>query len=140
MREPRRNEVVVHRAEPGRELRRVSHRATGRALGWVGQHEDPGGRLDRLWSAWGPFDEGPDGAVAEARETMWEAALDLLDPLALEPWAPMLVCGPCASRSPRPATCSTGRCDTRESAVARDRAEYPEDWAHHDWLASLRSE
>jgi hypothetical protein len=132
------NPVVVHRAGPGRELRRVTHRATGRYLGLVGRHDpmDSEG-LGGLWSAWGPFDEGSEGAVAEPRSTMWEASLDLLDPEALRPWAPVLVCGPCASRTPRPRPCLSGRCETPEAAEARDRAEYPEDWAHFDWLRSL---
>lgn len=65
--------VVVHRAEPGRELRRVTHRASGRYLGLVGQHDRDAEGLGGLWSAWGPFDEGSEEAVAEPRQTMSEA-------------------------------------------------------------------
>ena len=127
---------IVHRNKGG--IRRVSDRATRRILGTVGQHW--GNSFAGCWSAWGPFDDGTDGAVGEISLTMHEAIEDLLEPANHQPVVSRLVCREHCNTIPMPVA-RINACDACEShadALTRSRREHPDWWEHFDWLQSLR--
>lgn len=113
--------------------RRVSHRATGTFLGWVGQHYG-GGELNGWWTAWNPyFNDG----LGEASETMYEAADMLVDAHYNQPVFYRRKCHGCTyviRWNAKP--CDL--CETEEQAEARSRSEHPKAWQHYDWLCSLK--
>lgn len=125
---------IVRRGRSGA-FREVVHRETGRKLGHVGQHFG-GSDLDGFWSARSPHDND---ACGDVKRTMREAALELLDAYNLRPVVRLRVCSSCNSTIPRPNLCLTGRCETREQAESRSRAdpELAPAWEHYDWISTL---
>ena len=106
----------------------VFHRATLRRLGHVAKRSG-GTPHDGMWSAFGPWD---DAARGEEVATRHEAALILLEPM--RPLIYQQVCRECRNRMPRPSVCATGKCETVEQAVQRERRTNPDEWKHYDWL------
>lgn len=125
-----RRTYIVHRDG------RVTHRATGRLLGRVGQHPVVGGRLDGCWSAWSKW--SPD-ALGEPQPTMADAVDLLFNPELARPDVAQAKCVACGrlviwgDGSAEP--CES--CETREQAETRLRMECPAAWAHYDWIKKL---
>lgn len=118
---------IVRQRRPGELTREVVHRATGRYLGRVGQHDDCG-----FWSTWGPAPYD-DCAVGEMEPTMHQAIDNLLDPQQFQPLVSARKCPTCRNIvSMQPRDCE--ECETDEQALARSRRDDPEWWVQHDWL------
>jgi hypothetical protein len=131
-----RRPFIIHRAtEPGG-YRRVTHRATGRELGRVGQHWDEGGSHHQMWSAFLPPSVDPDDqeGVGDTATRFWHAAASLLNPFAIEPEIWRKACAKHALRGPVE---GCPDCETMAEAERRQRAESPACWAHYDWVCSL---
>lgn len=129
-----RRPYIVHLAEcPGPDVRRVSHRATGRLLGTVGRHW--GNTLEGLWSTWGPLDDGTDGAIGDVVWTMHEAIEEnLLCSAYHRPVYNHRLCSTHASFVPQRWRADCPDCESRVRAIARSRRELAAEWAHYLWL------
>ena len=111
----------------------VVHRATGTVLGEVAQvPHDAGHEAAGEWWIWSVL--GPE-AVGDPTTTRAEAVVQLLEPRNHLPMVPSFICPRHRNVirwGPPEAPCPD--CDTPERAVARHRAEHPQDWVVHDLL------
>ncbi len=102
--------------------RRVTHRDSGRVLGYVSEHPRCGGPLDNMRSVYLPWSNTP---VGQPHRFLHDACVQLLVPELVRP--------PIVQKR-------TGRgvaLESLDTAIRRCRQEHQDWWQHYDWLVAL---